>query len=809
MTIDIEIKGPDAINEIYDLRNFIHEQEISDVQVQLKEQAPVEGTMSILAVAGLVAHVAGELAFKAGMEMALEKSGHSFSKVIKKWLKKRKDEGKPDIEVYTEQNDGSAVKSFVTDSNGQITQLNKLNFAIDVKNTKVLLIGNSEFDFNFPPIKPVKGNVEDFYQMLTDKKIIGIPPENITVALNKNSGEIEEQLLLLSNQPNVETMLIYYAGHGYKADAKKLFLVAKKSKKIGDHLISGIDFDFVKNVILKQSSAAQKIVILDACHSGIATQGEEDFLAGFNVKGTYIFTSSSGDEVSYFNTDKQHTFFTGEMINVLKNGLDNNHEQIALKDIYETVTHNLKEKNFPEPRYKSELNIPLSNFYIARNLKFSVENWKLKARQLMQDGRTDEALAEFNKLQEQYPDDESLRAEMEKGKQESQYLLLVGAADSFFEDQEYEKAIEHYEEALKIKQEFSVLSKKNKCKEYLEVKKRLLARTQGGGQQVVKEIIPPPEKKQELIKEEPIKEERKAKEEQPELIKEKALKENIQREHTVLNAPQEKKWYMAALIHLFVFGFGLFYSKPSANRKWLYPSCILLSAVILFLANNYESIGNDESNIFVVLFVGGLIGGYIVGLIDSVVSIAGGNTGKTVAADAGITTAKADTLNAAGKNVNNKGNNWMNILGVLWVLQYILILNSAYNIRYYLFDCDYCIPFIYLLGYYLNLFLTPVIIFLLFKKYKPGWILAMFMSVLKVATILVYVMGATFNSYNFRGSDNMAEMIITLAGHGLLLYILARPDIKTLFRVSNKLALSVLISSILISIAYCIAMQLR
>ena len=780
MTIEIEIKGTDAINEIYDLRNFIQEQQISDLQVQLKEQPSVDGTMSYLEIAGIVATVAGELAIKAGLEMALEKPIHSLAETIRLWLKKRKKEGKDDIEVYTEQNDGNAVKTFVTDSNGLTTQLNKLNFAIDVKNTRVLLIGNSEFDFNFPAIKPVKGNVEDFYQMLTDKKIMGIPPENITVALNKTSGEIEEQLLLLSRLPGIETLIIYYAGHGYKADAKKLFLVAKNSKKIGDHIISGVDFDFIKNVILRQSSASQKIVILDACHSGIATQGEDDFLAGFDVKGTYIFTSSSGDEVSYFNTENDHTFFTGEMINVFKNGLENNHEKIALKDIYETVAQNLKEKNFPEPRYKNELNIPLANFYIARNLKFSVEKWKQKARQLLMEGKTDEALQEFNQLRQHYPDDDNLKAEIEKSEKDKQYFLLVNAADVFFQDQEYEKAIKKYNLALEIKQEFSVLAKRNKCEEYFEIQKKLIEKNMLSTTADLAHTIPYLEEKEAAVKKRSVA-----------VDTGKELQKNVAPFKTVLQQTAEKKWYLAILIHFVFFGFGLFYVNPAAKRKWLYPACAFISVIIVLLATSSVTIvQRDESYIFRIIFFAGIAIGYLGGLIECIIALAGKMSAE-----------KTQEQVLHDEKLIAKAKKWVYLFCGVSLIQFFLILSNVHCYNKFIFKYENYSPLLRRIESYTFLFSTPVFIFLLLMKYRSGWVIAMIISILRIAAmagplVTIYRLGYQINAGSIGG------ILFAFFVCGLLVFILNRKDVKMLYKVSDKIFNQVLLFSIFLNILY-------
>ncbi len=469
MKVEIEIKSSDAKNEIFDLRNFI-QNEMSDFKINIKETPPQEGEMSILGAIGILAATPFGGAI---LGLAVNKVYDNFiENPLKKWLEKRKKEGKSDIEIITTVNDGIQKMHISTDSEGKTTVFDKVNFALDTENTRVLLIGNSDYDFSFPPIQPVKGNIEDLYEILTDKRKIGIPQENITICFNKTNTEIEEQLLIASQHKNLETLFIYFAGHGHRTDIKKLYLVAKNTKKISDHIIGGIDFDFIKNVVLKQSTAQQKIVILDACHSGIAAQGDDTLVTNFDVKGTYILTSSSGEEVSFFDKNKRNTFFSGEIINLLKNGVENHKEQIALDDIYENVTTTLKQRNLPEPRHKSELNIPISNFYIARNPKFSVQYIKQKPRKLFAEGKFEQALNEYQILLQRFPQDNELKNEMLNCQNEIDFLQLVQQADNYFHKQDFQNALMKYEQALKIKNEMSIAYKKGKCEEYLNIQNK-------------------------------------------------------------------------------------------------------------------------------------------------------------------------------------------------------------------------------------------------------------------------------------------------------------------------------------------------
>ncbi|MFI5186404.1 MAG: caspase family protein, partial [Chitinophagales bacterium] len=459
MQLEIEIRSDNARNDVYELRNLL--QQYGDgVQIHIKEQAPQQGEMTIGLVEPIIIGVV-----KAIVEhSASEVYGKMLKPKINKWLESKK-HGK--LEVLSTLKDEGTRIHFLEDNKGRSEVFENLKYAIDIDHTRAVLIGNSEFDGGFSAIPPVKGNLEDFYHLLSDKLHVGLSAENIVVAFNKTNTEIEEVLLQQSRIPDTETLIIYFAGHGHRTDVKKLYLVAKNSKKIDDYLLGGIDFDFISNVVLRNATAKQKILILDACHSGIATQGENDMLQKIDVKGSYVLASSPGDEVSYFEKNSRNTYFTGVLLHALNEGIENSNEMIALDDLYEYSKDHLAEKNFPHPIYKNELNIPPSNFFIARNPLFSFEKIRKRPDILFNQSRFEEALYEYRILLQKYPDDLELRRKASECETNALSNRLAQDGDELFFSKNYKAAIEKYRKALEVKDNILVRGKLSRCQDLL------------------------------------------------------------------------------------------------------------------------------------------------------------------------------------------------------------------------------------------------------------------------------------------------------------------------------------------------------
>ncbi len=455
--VEIELQGQSVPDEIFDLRNYLKEQ-LPDADFFIKEQPLADGQMGeIESLIGGILH--------ASTAIIIEELYQNLLKpLLNAWLKKRRNAG-VQLEVMSSLTGNEEKIHFLEDANGN-TQVYNLKYAIDTDKTFALLIGAGKFTSGFHDIPPVKGNLQDFYKLLTDKKHIGIPRDRVVISYNEPNVEIQKRLLHASRMQDLQTLIIYFAGHGHRTDVKKLTLIAADSEKIDDDIIGGIDFDFISNKVLKKAVANQKILILDTCHSGIATQGSDDVAVNFDVKGSYILTSSPGDEVSYFEKNAKHTYFTGALLDVLQNGIDNTNDMLTLEDLFDYTKNVLSEKDFPHPNSKSELNIPPANFYIARNPSFSGEKLKWRAGNLFRDGKMEEAMDEYRMLLKRFPQDENLRKQFEECETELSFSKLVHEANAlFYQAKNYQQAAAIYKRAYKLKKDAMVMEKIRQCEQ--------------------------------------------------------------------------------------------------------------------------------------------------------------------------------------------------------------------------------------------------------------------------------------------------------------------------------------------------------
>jgi hypothetical protein len=244
--------------------------------------------------------------------------------------------------------------------------------------TKAVIVGTIQYK-DFIAIEPAKNNVVDIENIFSNIKAIGIPKENISSYIDVEHDKILCHFLELTNEKKhleFDTFIFYYVGHGYRdIKSKELYLTTVNSlKKIIEY--SSLPFKFIKENI-ESSHFQNRIFIIDACYSGLATlddesnvyfQEQEDNIA----KGTYILASSSSSAKSLYNSDERNTFFTHELIKIIKNGVENNSNVLSLDTIYEELKKSLKGQNLPEPTRKTNLNTSI--FYFCNNLFIHVNN---------------------------------------------------------------------------------------------------------------------------------------------------------------------------------------------------------------------------------------------------------------------------------------------------------------------------------------------------------------------------------------------------------------------------------------------------
>lgn len=247
--------------------------------------------------------------------------------------------------------------------------------------TFAILMGSSRFDDGFAPIPPVENNLRDLEILLTDTDVLGLSPDHIRVIRDESSSKATRLLRQYADEAKAAkatTLLFYYAGHGHRRRSdRKYFLTGTDSNEENMEAggVSGIPFEEAVAKVLKDTGITQRIIILDACYSGLMAQGDDSALADIDLKGSYTLTSCDAVEKSYFDANnlREHTFFTAELIDALREGIPNEKEFITLTDLHSHLTQRMKDRGYPmSPQHKT-IQLPSHALAFCKNKAFDEE----------------------------------------------------------------------------------------------------------------------------------------------------------------------------------------------------------------------------------------------------------------------------------------------------------------------------------------------------------------------------------------------------------------------------------------------------
>ena len=295
--IEIQILTPATRAQLVELRDELRKIEgFEAFDLKLPPEPLVQGKMNGIDWLEIIKE-----ACLAGVgHYAVEKVIEVVQVTCKKVLSKRKQHAATEIEAMsgtgpaqeeepwkvTISETKNGAKSVTTcDESGTTSVYSNREFSIDPEHTYAVLIGVSDYDdsANFSRIPPVAGNLDEMYSIFTDKMLVGLPFENITRLYNENCITIKDELRRVSRIDDIKTLIIYYSGHGQNTGNNQLSLVAKDTRNIDEELHNDIPYAFIEKM-MGSSPADQKIVFIDACHSGLAVQGRNANVLDFEPR---------------------------------------------------------------------------------------------------------------------------------------------------------------------------------------------------------------------------------------------------------------------------------------------------------------------------------------------------------------------------------------------------------------------------------------------------------------------------------------------------------------------------------------------
>jgi Caspase domain len=160
--------------------------------------------------------------------------------------------------------------------------------------------------------------------------------------------------VLMAARDARDTLLFYYAGHGLVGQrTADLRLALVGSDPDPQRTYTAVPYGDIRDALL-DSRAIRRIVILDCCFSGRAlgqmADGVAAVVTGASIEGTYVMASTAENKIALAPPQEQFTAFTGQLVNVLRQGIPGHGELLDLDTIYNWVSEAMREQGLPIPQ---------------------------------------------------------------------------------------------------------------------------------------------------------------------------------------------------------------------------------------------------------------------------------------------------------------------------------------------------------------------------------------------------------------------------------------------------------------------------
>ncbi|WP_238014634.1 caspase family protein [Dactylosporangium sp. AC04546] len=225
----------------------------------------------------------------------------------------------------------------------------------DPRRSRAVLVGAGAYT-ELEPLPAVPANLHDLRALLTDPLVWGLPPSHCRVVLNPSSTDTIRDALYEAGRAATDALVFYYAGHGVvdPAGVDDLYLTTPRTTL--DPMHAAVRYEDVR-ALIAAARCPSKVVLLDCCYSGLAlagAMGDATRIADrVSIDASYVMTATAETRLALAPPGERYTAFTGELIDVLRNGLPNTAELLDMDGIYWQVLRNLTDKQRPTPQAKA------------------------------------------------------------------------------------------------------------------------------------------------------------------------------------------------------------------------------------------------------------------------------------------------------------------------------------------------------------------------------------------------------------------------------------------------------------------------
>lgn len=226
----------------------------------------------------------------------------------------------------------------------------------DPASSRVVLIGGTRYT-NLPPLPTVANNLKGLAAAVTDPALWGLPaahchavrdpatPQAIDAAVRDAATGVRPDGLLL----------FYFAGHGMiDPRTGALHLAVTGTDRNAVHS-TAVPFEWVRRWFL-DAPAGARVVILDCCYSGRATDGMGEPAAiadQIEIDRTCVLVAAPANRTALAPPDEPFTAFTGVLLDMMRHGVPGGPPVLDLTTLYRQAVTTQRARNRPLPQMRA------------------------------------------------------------------------------------------------------------------------------------------------------------------------------------------------------------------------------------------------------------------------------------------------------------------------------------------------------------------------------------------------------------------------------------------------------------------------
>lgn len=246
-------------------------------------------------------------------------------------------------------------------------------------NKYALLIGNAEYDDTKLNLKTPVEDVLALEQVLLDGSIGAF--DEVRVVTNATLTEMRRALgeLFTRSHKTDDMLLFYFSGHGELDENSTLYLVARDTERGSALSYTGLDSNFVAN-LMNRARSRRQVIILDSCYSGAFGTGAKGSRVGTknifegNGYGRYVLTASDALQLSWegdriVEGEVVNSFFTHYLLDGLRTGAaDRNGDGLVdLNELYDHIYEGMMTASGKQEPLKFTFNEKGGDLALARS----------------------------------------------------------------------------------------------------------------------------------------------------------------------------------------------------------------------------------------------------------------------------------------------------------------------------------------------------------------------------------------------------------------------------------------------------------